>query len=121
MDTDETTKALFEQLRGQQLSSVTFVKDYLQLWFDGPGINVTNPLTVMTPVQTITSWSPGFRDLLCEQIAKVVSNVERRSGEALAISFEDGSAMSISLRAQDYRSPEAYHAHGFRNNAWHVE
>jgi hypothetical protein len=121
MDTNDIARSLFEELRGEQLSAVTFVRDYLQLWFDGPGVNVTSPLTVRTPVSTITSCEPGFRDLLCGQIAKIVVRVERRSGEALVIGFEDGSEMSISLRKEEYRAAEAYYAHGFKNNAWLAE
>jgi hypothetical protein len=120
MDTRDA-QALFEELRGEQLSAVTFVQDYLQLWFDGPGVNVMNPLTVITASATITSWNQGFRDLLCGQIAKIVSRVERQGGEALTIRFEDGSALSISLRENDYRCAEAYYAHGFKGNAWLVE
>jgi len=114
--------SVFEELRGAQLSEVTFVQDYLQLWFDGPGINVMNPLTVRTPTATITAWQPGFRDLLCGQIAKIVAAVERVEGEALVVQFEDESSVEISLREQDYgNSPEAYYAHGFNNDAWLVE
>ena len=46
--------SLFAELHGRQLSAITFVQDYLQLWFDGPGINVTNPLTVRTAVEDRT-------------------------------------------------------------------
>ena len=115
-----TPTGLFEQLRGEQLSAVTFVQDYLQLWFDGPGINVTNPLTVQTGQASVTSWQPGFRDALCSQIAKIIAAVECRDGEAFIIRFEDGSQLSISLRKQDYTTPEALYAHGFRDDAWFV-
>jgi hypothetical protein len=90
-------------------------------WFDGPGINVLTPLTVNTSAVTIRSGSPGFRDVLCEQIAKIVAEVERRPNESLTITFEDGSALSISLRPNDYAGPEAYYAHGFKQNAWMAE
>jgi hypothetical protein len=120
MGTTHTAYLLFDELQGEQLSAVTFVQDYLQLWFDGPGVNVTNPLTVITPGSTITSWDAGFRDLLCGQIAKIVAGVDWRAEEALTFRFEDGSALSISLRKEDYRSVEAFHAHGFKNNAWLV-
>ena len=113
---EHTPAALFEQLRGEQLSAVTFVQDYLQLWFDGPGINVTNPLTVQTGQLSVTSWQPGFRDALCSQIAKIVAAVECREGEAFIIRFEDGSQLSVSLREQDYTTPEAIYAHGFRDD-----
>lgn len=112
--------AMFEQLRGEQLSAITFVQDYLQLWFNGPGINVTNPLTVQSRQTSVTSWQPGFRDALCAQIAKIVDSVEFRDGEAFVLRFEDGSLLTVSLREQDYTSPEAIFAHGFRDNEWFV-
>ncbi len=108
--------ALFEQLRGERLNAVTFVQDYLQLWFDGLGVNVTNPLTVQTGQLFATSWQPGFRDALCSQIAKIVTEVECREREAFIIRFEDGSQLSVSLREQDYTTPEAIYAHGFRDD-----
>jgi hypothetical protein len=117
---EPTTPAMFEQLRGEQLSAVTFVQNYLQLWFDGPGINVTNPLTVQTAQALVTSWEPGFRDALCSQIAKIVAAVECRPGDAFVIRFEDGSQLSISLREQDYTTPEALYAHGFQDHAMFV-
>jgi hypothetical protein len=122
MQRDSAAYSLLEELQGAQLSAVTFVQDYLQLWFDGPGINVMNPLTVRTSVATITAWQPGFRDLLCAQIAKIVAAVERIEGEALLLQFEDESEVSVSLREEDYRnSREAYYAHGFNNDASLVE
>lgn len=111
---------IFAELRGASLSAVTFVQDYLQLWFDGPGINVTNPLTVHADGVSVTSWQPGFRDALCSAIAKIVADVEFREGEALVIRFDDGAALSVSLRAADYTTPEAIYAHGFRDGAWFV-
>lgn len=114
------SSAMLDQLRGEQLSAVTFVQDYLQHWFDGPGINVTNPLTVRMGSSSVTSGEPGFRDALCEQIAKVVASVEVRDGDALVIAFEDGSQLSVSLRDEDYSSPEAIYAHGFRGGTGFV-
>jgi hypothetical protein len=112
----------FEELKGEQLSAVTFVQDYIQLQFDGPTINVTNPLEVGTRGRRIASWQPGFRDLLCEQITKIVQGVDLAKGEALRITFEDESYLSVSLRAEDYGvSPEAFYAHGFKNDQWLVE
>lgn len=111
---ETTTAALLEELHGEHLSAVTFVQDYLQLWFDGPGINVMNPLTVRVGQTSVTSWQPGFRDALCAQIAKIVSDVEVRDEEAFIIRFKDDSLISISLRREDYTSPEAIYAHGFK-------
>jgi hypothetical protein len=112
---EHNPSAFFDEIRGGQLSAVTFVRDYLQLWFDGPGINVTNPLTVETRDVTVTSWQPGFRDALCSQITKIVATVEFVDKAAFSIGFEDGSKLTISLREKDYTTPEALYAHGFRD------
>src|SRR5690606_5196237 len=115
------TTEFWNELVTSQLSSVEFVQDYLQLRFDGPSINVTNPLTVKSGSNEITSWDAGFRDLLCGQITKVVSQVEYNQGKALTIFFADDSKIVISLRQEDYSSPEAIYAYGFKNGDWTAE
>ena len=117
----ENVSRFWDELIGQQLSSVEFVQDYLQLRFDGPTLNVTNPLTVNANETEITSWNAGFRDLLCGQITKIVRSVTFEPGKALTILFIDNSQIAISVRSEDYSSPEAIYAHGFSNNNWLVE
>jgi hypothetical protein len=114
--TKEQHLNMFDELIGSQLSSVEFVQDYLQLRFDGPTINVNNPLTVKTEQAKITSWNEGFRDILCGQIAKIVDNVYFESEKELKIVFTDISQISISLLKVDYTSPEGIYAHGFTND-----
>jgi len=92
---------LFAQLVGEQLSSVTFVQDYLQLHFDGPGMNVTNPLTVESEGQAITSWEPGFRDLICSLISQIVRHAECIEGERLTILLSPSKRnAAIEIRAE---------------------
>ena len=110
------TDPLFDELVGEQLSAVTFVQDYFQLWFDGPGINVNSPCTVKAEGIEITSWNPGFRDSACNQIGKLVKEVIVHEGEFISIVFRDGSSISISLRPEDYSTPEAIYAHGFKDD-----
>ena len=114
MSVDKNPSPL-DELIGEQLTAVTFVQDYIQLWFDGPGINLTNPVTVKTASNEIKSWAPGFRDLLCNQIAKIVSGVRLRDRAALTITFGDESHISVSLQEADYSSPEAFYAHGLKS------
>jgi len=117
MEKSDVSK-LFKELLGSQLSSVEFVQDYLQLRFDGPCISVFNPLTVKTKQSEITSWNDGFRDLLCNQITKVVTQVSFESNKQLSIEFMDRSEINVSLRADDYSSPEAIDWDGFKNGGW---
>ncbi len=119
--TEENVSKFWDELIGRQLSSVEFVQDYLQIRFDGPSINVTNPLTVGVNETEITSWNAGFRDLLCGQISKIVNGVTMEAGNALTIRFIDDSKITVSLRPEDYSSPEAIYAYGFGNNNWLVE
>lgn len=118
---EENKSKFWDELIGRQLSSIEFVQDYLQLRFDGPSINVTNPLTVNSKETEITSWNAGFRDLLCGQITKIVQNVTYEPENALTIRFIDNSRIAISLRPEDYSSPEAIYAFGFKKNNWLVQ
>lgn len=117
MTTNPNGSSPLEELRGRELTAVTFVQDYLQLWFDGPGLNVNNPLTVRTGAVHVTSRQPGFRDALCSQITKTVSQVEFSPDQELAICFEGGARLSVSLRPSDYTTPEALYAHGLAAGA----
>jgi hypothetical protein len=108
---------ILDELIGEQLSAVTFVQDYIQLWFDGPGINVINPLSVCSGSTTVASGASGFRDALCRQISKTVSGVEFQTSLALVIRFQDSTTLSISLSPNDYNSPEAFYAHGFKGGS----
>ena len=111
---------LFDELIGEQLSAVTFVQDYFQLWFDGPGINVNNPTIVYHSGIKNQSWNNGFRDAVCGQISKIVESVLVRKEDSVKIVFNHQSYISISLKPDDYDSPEAIFAHGFENEKWIV-
>lgn len=105
----------FKQLEGEQLGSVTFVQDYIQLHFDGQGINVYMPMSVDAGGITVWSGDIQFRNALCGQIAKVVLSISFQEGESMSITFNDNSRIAISLRAADYSGPEALEGHGFRD------
>ena len=107
---------IFQQIVGEQLSGVTFVMDYLQLEFNPPPvINAYTPVTVSSGPKSCISGDDQFRNLLCEQITKIVKSVEVRADEAFIITFEDGSTISISLKPSDYPGPEAIEFHGREN------
>src|SRR5215472_7383246 len=94
-------------LIGNQLSAVTFVQDYVQLQFDGPGLTaITQPRVHLS--NEVYSWGmPEYRNALCGQIGKIVSQARTIEGREIIIEFKDGSSISVSLKADDYRGPEA--------------
>src|SRR5580693_2357219 len=104
----DSRDVIAKHLVGRRLSGVTFVMDYVQLQFDPPPtINALTPITVRSGSRTAVSGDELFRNLLCEQISKTVTEVSLLDGEALTFSFEDGSTISLSLRQEDYVCPEA--------------
>jgi len=94
------------KLVGHELSSVTFVRDYVQLAFDGPSMNAYTTPTVTRGSESLTLGQPGYRDVLCRQIGCRVERTEVGDQRASVV-FENGAAVSISLRGEDYRGPEA--------------
>lgn len=98
----------FTEMIGQDLSGVTFVRDYLQLQFSpSPLLNVYTPTTVRYGVIEATFGDPAFANLLIGQIGKIVTSVELATEAFLRIRFTDESTITVSLRPEDYVAPEA--------------
>ena len=93
---------------GQELSGVTFVRDYLQLQFNlAVMLNAFTPVTVRRGDTSATFGEDAFANLLLSQIGRLVRGVELRPEEALDMTFDDGSLISVSLRPEHYVGPEA--------------
>ena len=100
-------KPILETLKGCELSAVTFVRDYVQLQFDGPFLNCFVLPRVTVSETTFSSDSPGYRDALCGQIGKTVAGAAVEDDVVFHIFFADGSLIEISLRPEDRPGPEA--------------
>jgi len=97
-----------DELVGEELSGVTFVRDYLQLQFNPlPVLNAYTQVTVSCGDQVATFGEEPFANLLIGQINKFVRRVELRDDEFLRLTFEDESVVAISLFPADYVGPEA--------------
>jgi hypothetical protein len=86
-----------ELIVGERLSAVTFVLDYIQLAFDGPGFTVLSPIQIQTPNRTVRTGENGFRDGLCEAIGHTVKSFAI-DDRALNIEL-DGYRITIDLAA----------------------
>jgi hypothetical protein len=101
-----TLAEALKKLVGCALSSVTFVADYVQFAFNGPGLTAYTSPIVRVGSQLFEWGQPGYRDALCGQIDHRVERVEI-DNHHVAIFFECSSAISISLLDKDYVGPEA--------------
>ncbi|MGA2896081.1 MAG: hypothetical protein ABSE27_00585 [Acidobacteriaceae bacterium] len=70
---------------GEDLKSVEFVEDYLQLRFG----------------------EPEYRNALCAQIGETVEKAILEEGDALTVEFANGIVFALSLREEDVDSPES--------------
>jgi hypothetical protein len=93
-------------LVGESLSSVEFIMDYVQLRFNGSDLTALVWPQVQNPDRTLSESDIGYRDALCALIGAVVGNAEVRENEFLRIAFEDGRAVTVSLRSEDAVGPE---------------
>jgi len=64
------------------------------------------PLTVTCGSEGFSLGQPGYRDALCKQIGCRVDHTDV-DDQQVSIVFENGATVSISLRDNDYRGPEA--------------
>jgi hypothetical protein len=107
MQGEQIEEKSLQMLIGEQLSAVTFVQDYLQLYFDGPRLTVFSYPVIVLGDQTFHWGKPGFRDALCNNIAKKVTEARVAYGDNISIRFADGSTIKISLKDEDYSGGEA--------------
>jgi hypothetical protein len=105
--------SVLDELISEQLAAVTFIHDYIQLQFGSPPtLNAYTVISVHSQGATLRSGNPGFAQALVDQINKRVCEVSREPSQRLEIKFDDGSAIEISLRPDDYRGPEAFEYFG---------
>ena len=103
-----TTHPGLEQLVGRQMSSVEFVRGYVQLRFDGPCLSAyTMPTIEMASGGRLDVTSPGYADALVSAIGKTVDGAQDRNGQAIELRFADGPVLNVSLLDSDRRVEEA--------------
>jgi hypothetical protein len=107
MPGEQTEEKSLQVIIGEQLSAVTFVQDYVQLHFDGPRLTVFSHAVIMLGDKPFHWDQPGFRDALCNNIAKKVTEARVVYGDNISISFANDSTIKISLKDEDYLDGEA--------------
>lgn len=88
----------FIVLKDQQLSSVIFVQDYLQLDFDGYTVTCYAWPVVILLDGKYTVNDIEYRNMLCSLITKKISNASFIEDEMLVINFQTGEKIKINLK-----------------------
>jgi hypothetical protein len=99
--------AACKAILGAKLEAVTFVMDYVQLQFDAAQLTAYTLPQVELAGHRWTSQDDGWRDSLCARIGIGVRSASC-SDQRLRFDFEDGAAITVSMRNEDYRGAEAF-------------
>ncbi len=96
---DPHTSHVLDTLVGEQLSSVTFVQDYLQLDFDGKRLTLNVWPVICNHRQRLSIEDGGYRDLLCSIIGQEVTGALDTESN-ISLTFGDNSILWVDLTSQ---------------------
>ena len=96
-----------ETLVDAEVSGVAFIRDYVEIYLDGPILRAFARPSVEVGALPRSFPDPGFRDALCSLIGHRVARA-RETGEELRLSFENGVELRVPLVSGD-SGPEAAH------------
>lgn len=106
-------------LIGRELSSVEFVRDYVQLRFDGPCLSAIIKLVVRRGEVSIVPGTVGYADALVGLIGDEVQSALALAGDVLRVVIQGGTSIEVSLRPEDYRlGPEAVILRNAPDEVW---
>lgn len=98
--------SILVKLENLELAGITLIRDYVQLLFDGPILNIYTLPHVKIQNRIVTSKDLGYYDTLRSLINnKVISAYE--DAEKIVIEFENDTRIVVSLKHEDTDSVEA--------------
>lgn len=92
---------IFRSILDEQLSSVEFVQNYLQLHFDGNILTLYSWPEIDTDSGKYNIGMPGYRDALCEMITHKIDRVSFVEQNHLHLFFDNGFQISLSLKRDE--------------------
>jgi hypothetical protein len=121
MAESKNLQPLWDQLVGEDLSGVVFVRDYLQLQFNPPlSLSAySTRIVVSSDDRSAAFGEEAFANLAIGLIGHFVREVIVDAEQSFRIVFTDGAEIMISLRPEHYLGAEAVDFQG-RNNRWAV-
>ncbi len=117
------TEHFLASLIGENLSSVTFVMDYMQIHFNGHRFNFYRWPILYEDQVSFTRENDGYNDKLIGLIGKTVKSVDEYLDIGLGIEFEAGPLLSVPLRVEENFSTSEigeYHRPDHQWTVWSV-
>jgi hypothetical protein len=121
MAESNNSQPLWDQLVGEDLSGIVFVREYLQLLFNEPlRIDAySTRIVISSDGRSAAFGEEAFANPAIGLIGRFVREVRIDAQQSFRIVFTDGAEIMISLRPEHYQGAEAVLFQG-RNNQWAV-
>ena len=103
---------LLADLVGEDVASVIFVRDHVQLDFDGPRFSLFVWPGVVTRTGLRHWGAPGYRDALCGLIGQTVTAAEESREAGLVVRL-GACSVTVKPRPDEVRGPEIAMLEGF--------
>lgn len=113
----KVTQSHLASLRGEQLSAVTFVQNYLQLEFDSKRLTINQWPSVETMDGIFQFGDVGYRNALCSLIARLVSNAYD-TPDIIVIALDNGNSIRVDLASSAFRKGDRVIFHDTTNESW---
>lgn len=92
-------------LVGEELKSVCFIDDYLELTFGDAKVTFFAWPHVLLTEFSVAYGEPEYRNALCAQIGEEVTEASIEEGSALTIELANAVVLGVSLREEDIDAP----------------
>lgn len=120
MNGRQSNDLLTELLNGRDLGSVTLIRDYIQLNFDGPYLNIYTRPELGFSGLIIKQNDSGFYDSLSKLIGKKVVSASEFPGICLMLNFEGDVFLRISVKSEDRQCAEAVMLQDGNGKQWNM-
>jgi hypothetical protein len=98
-----------QDLVGEEISAIAFVRDYVEIHCDGPIVRCLSNPSITFHGTTFRFPEPGSRDALCQAIGSTIGAVTLNETSALELVTTDDWRITIRLDLNSRRGPEAMH------------
>ncbi len=106
-------------MSARDLGSVTFVRDYVQLSFDGPPLNLYVMPWVYLNGSPLRPRDPGYNDAIVSRVGHTLAAVDEILDYGLVLDWDDGTRFAIPLEGTGLQGAEAAEFTGERGgNIW---
>lgn len=106
---------------GDELSAVCFVRDYIELHFDGPVLRLLGEVTIESGHKSTASTDGQFRNWLCRNIGRRVEGIGSLSGNEIELKFQGNDVVRVTGTKAGFEFAEFISFPDRRTQIWEVD